>query len=232
MSRGAGPRLDPVRPLVPVCALVVAISVAGCSGSSGSPPSTPTSAATSASTSTPPSSSPSGAPSPTETTAPTATSTATATGSAAPTSAPAGGTACTTSSLRLSTGQGGAAAGTYYLPLVFTNVGTSPCRLRGYPGVSFVDANGHQLGFPAQRSRGERIRTLSLAVGGKAHANLGIPSTANFSDADCKPHKAAGIRAYPPGQTSSLFVRYRVTVCTTKNGRALIGPLKPGSQGS
>ena len=138
---------------------------------------------------------------------------------------------CTTSQLRLSAGPGGAAAGTDYIPLVFTNVSGTPCSLRGYPGASFVDSSGARLGFPADRSQGEPVRRVVLPSGGKAHALLGIPATANYSQSDCQPRHAAGIRAYPPNQRQSLIVHIKLTVCTTDSGRSLIQPVRPGTRG-
>ena len=55
-----------------------------------------------------------------------------------PTSAPA----CHASQLRATQGRGGAAAGTYYERVVFTNVGTTTCLLRGYPTISAVGPSG------------------------------------------------------------------------------------------
>ncbi|MFE2029109.1 DUF4232 domain-containing protein, partial [Streptomyces hygroscopicus] len=47
-----------------------------------------------------------------------------------------------------------------YLPLVFTNKGTTTCTLTGYPGVSLVDSAGSPIGDPATR-RGTTRPTVS-----------------------------------------------------------------------
>ena len=49
---------------------------------------------------------------------------------------------CTTSGLAvwLGVGEGGAAAGSTYYPLEFTNTSNHRCRLPGFPGVSAVIA--------------------------------------------------------------------------------------------
>jgi hypothetical protein len=214
-----------VRRLLPVCVLTSLVAIGGCTGSSNAPRTSPPSPVT---TSPSPTSSPS--PSPTESAS--ATPTVTPSVAASPTaSAGAAAPACPTSALRLSAGRGGAAAGTYYLSLVFTNTGGTTCSLRGFPGASFVDATGGQLGLPADRSAGEPMHRVVLASGAKAHALLGIPETANFSRSDCQPRHAAGVRAYPPEQTQSLVVRIKLTVCTTKNGRSLVQAIKPGTHG-
>src|SRR5437763_2774112 len=59
---------------------------------------------------------------------------------------------CTTSSLEVwpGVGPGGAAAGSTYMPIEFTNTGSVSCTLHGYPGVSARSTS--QLGSPASRN--------------------------------------------------------------------------------
>src|ERR1700739_4615713 len=64
------------------------------------------------------------------------------------------------------------AAGSVYYPLQFTNLSRHACALRGFPGVSAVDRNLHQLGSPAGRARVVPVRTVVLAPGRTAHAVL------------------------------------------------------------
>lgn len=191
--------------------------VAGCTGSSGPATDGDTPSSPPASVTTTPSSPAS--PSPGSTT------------SVTPSSTTAGAAGCVAASIQVTHSRGGAAAGTYYLPLVFTNVGAAPCVLRGYPGVSFVDDDGEQLGEPARRLGAEQVHAVTLDSGEQAHANLGIPESANYSDADCRPAKAAGVRVYPPEQTDAQFVASRMQVCTTKEARAFVEPVAAGRHG-
>src|ERR1043165_1301041 len=55
------------------------------------------------------------------------------------------------------------AAGSAFYPLQFTNLGRHACAMRGFPGVSAVDRNGHQLGRPAGRDHVVPVRTVVLA---------------------------------------------------------------------
>ena len=55
------------------------------------------------------------------------------------------------------------AAGSMYYPLQFTNLSRHACAMRGFPGVSAVDRNGHQLGSPASRDHVIPARTVVLA---------------------------------------------------------------------
>jgi hypothetical protein len=57
-----------------------------------------------------------------------------------PTSAPP----CHASELRISQGRGGAAAGTLYQRLVFTNIGRRTCPLRGYPTITALGPDGRR----------------------------------------------------------------------------------------
>lgn len=212
-----------MRRLVPICVLGC-LAVSGCTGSSGAPATSsstpiaespaPTNTATSATPSETPSLSPTATPS-------------------VPASPTENVTAaeCTTSQLQVNAGRGGGAAGTFYQSLVFTNTSGAACSLRGYPGASFVDSSGQQLGYPAERDTTEHARRVVLASGAKAHALLGTPEAVNFSKSDCAPQKASGVRVYPPDQTASIVVKLSMTVCTTKNGRSLIQPIRPGTRG-
>jgi len=51
---------------------------------------------------------------------------------------------CHASELRASQGKGGAAAGTLYERLVFTNIGRRVCLLRGYPTISALGPDGNR----------------------------------------------------------------------------------------
>ena len=213
-----------MRAVARICAPLAVLAMAGCSGGSSTP-------ATSGASSTPASASPTASPLASETVTPAVPASPTSTPSLSPSASPSAAAlaGCPTSSLKLSTGRGGAAAGTYYLPLVFTNVATTACSLRGFPGVSFVDANGSQIGPSAQRAAGQRPHDVVLNPGAKAHATLAIPNNEMFSQSDCQPKHAAGIRAYPPNQTAPLAVHFKSTVCTTPAGRASIESVRPGT---
>src|SRR3954447_12607968 len=77
---------------------------------------------------------------------------------------------CTTSDLSIALGPAGHAAGSTYRPLVFTNKGSSPCTLTGYPGVSFAaPGTGKQGGPAATRNSHLPLHAVSLAPG--AHAS-------------------------------------------------------------
>ena len=57
---------------------------------------------------------------------------------------------CRAEVLNVRLGPSDGAAGTIYYPIIFTNTGPVRCSLTGYPGVSSVDAQGRQIGAPAE----------------------------------------------------------------------------------
>jgi Protein of unknown function (DUF4232) len=134
------------------------------------------------------------------------------TSAAAPTSA--GGVAnCGTAELRGSLGPAEGAAGSVIAPLVLTNVGTRTCELRGFPGVSYVAGDdGHQVG-PAAAMSGQRGGEVVLKPGAAAAAQLQMVNVANFDAAVCNPTPVRGLRVYPPGDTTSLYVERAGTGC-------------------
>ena len=211
-----------MRPLVPICAALV-LSAAACTGSSGpSSESTPSSAATTPGTSSTPST-PSVA-SPTTDASPTPSPTS------APATQAAGAPACTTPSLKLHAAVTGAAAGTDYISLVVTNVGSGACSLFGYPGASFLDGDGRQLGLPAERDGSSKKKRLVVQPGDKAHAVLSYPNPGVFGSG-CGEAQAKAVRFYPPDRTEPLQAPVEADVCTQRNGRSSVGAMQPGTRG-
>lgn len=120
---------------------------------------------------------------------------------------------CPTGQLTLRLGDGGGAAGSLVRPLVFTNAGSSTCRLRGFPGVSFVAGDdGHQVG-PAAVEDGPRAGQVDLAPGQSAHVEMRIANHLNYDDATCAPTAVRGFRVYPPGDTAAAYVPAPDTAC-------------------
>ena len=130
----------------------------------------------------------------------------------APTS-PGGVPNCGADELRGSLGPAEGAAGSVYVPLVLTNVGGRTCELRGFPGVSYVAGDdGHQVG-PAAAMSGPRGGEVVLRPGAAAAAQLQLVNVANFDAAVCRPTPVRGLRVYPPGDTTSLYVERAGTGC-------------------
>ena len=155
---------------------------------------------------------------------PAGTATAQASGpvTSAPTSAaPAGVPSCSSSKLRITIGNGGAAAGTDFTVLDFTNTGTSACTLYGFPGVSMTNSAGTQIGAAATRNPSQASAVVTLAPGGKANATLGVGNAENYPASACKPTTAAQLKVFPPNQTQAIAVPFAATGCAVASAHQL-----------
>ena len=149
---------------------------------------------------------------PTTTTATDATTSSTAAASTTSTTRTAGGTRCGTGALSVTLSDLGAAAGTAYRELTFKNTSSRSCTMQGYPGVSFVDAQGKQIGAPVPRMTGPD-GPLTLAPGGSAAALFAYHDVYVATVASCQPTTAVGVRVYPPDETASVVVATKTLVC-------------------
>lgn len=121
---------------------------------------------------------------------------------------------CATSHLRVWYGEpAGAAAGSSYIPLEFSDIGSTSCALYGFPGVSGVTVGGAQLGSPARWNHVIAPRTVVLTPGGTAHVILQIVDVFNYSPTACNPTKAYGLRVYPPNQKASVVLPLTFEAC-------------------
>lgn len=103
------------------------------------------------------------------------------------------------------------AAGSVIASLTLTNTGGGPCVLDGYPGVSFVGADGGIIGMPAARDDSAAGSAITLQPGAAASAALKITQAGVIGT--CNPHDAAGLRVYPPGSHESLVIPYPARAC-------------------
>lgn len=103
------------------------------------------------------------------------------------------------------------AAGSVIASLTLTNTGGSPCVLDGYPGVSFVGADGEIIGMPAGRDASGAGSAITLQPGASASAALKITQAGVIGT--CNPHDATGLRVYPPGSYESLVIPYSARAC-------------------
>ncbi len=181
---------------------VAALLALGCSNSSHQAAAPPTSAVRPSASTTAVTAAPTSVP---------ATS-ATAAKPTATTAASAAGAECSTAHLALSVVEHGAAAGTAYQDLVFKNTSAQSCTLFGYPGVSFLDSHGVQIGAPAQRSVGG-ASTINVSPGATAVAQLAYHDVYASTFPSCQPTTSSSMKVYPPNETAALVVPTSLTVC-------------------
>jgi len=129
-------------------------------------------------------------------------------------------------SATVNTSPGGAAAGSTYYPLNFTNTSKSSCYLYGYPGVSFVTGpSGSQVGQPASRNPAVAPSTVILSPGGTAHVTVQVVDALNYSKSTCQPVTAHWLKVFPPGQFTALYVKFSALTCSVKLPSKLGSPL-------
>jgi Domain of unknown function (DUF4232) len=146
--------------------------------------------------------------------------------------APAAVRACTADDLGvwLAVAQLDGAAGSIYYPLQFTNLSRHACAMRGFPGVSAVDRNLHQLGSPAGRAHVVPVRTVVLAPGRTAHAVLRYGDVTVSTAPGCHPtFRTFELRVYPPGQYHATYAAFDFEVCSHAGPVYMdIGPIQAG----
>jgi hypothetical protein len=127
--------------------------------------------------------------------------------------APGGPAPCRAATLAVTLGAGEGAAGTVYVAVRFTDKGSVPCVIQGFPGVSYVAGDhGVQVGPAAERVE-TKGAPVTLAPGAVASALVGMTQVGNFDESVCRPTPTRGLRVYPPGDTASVFVPLSGTGC-------------------
>lgn len=113
---------------------------------------------------------------------------------------------CRAVDLAIAVGRVEPAAGTLYREVRFTNRGIATCVLRGFPGVSYVDAGGSQIGAAAVRD-GDRGPQVTLPHGAAAVAVVGSANADNFDPEACRKTLVWGLKVFPPDETTPLYLR-------------------------
>jgi hypothetical protein len=134
-------------------------------------------------------------------------------------------------------GAAGAAAGSTYYPIEFTNASAVSCRLDGYPDAWFGTSAGHRIGAAAGRDRGVTAHPVHLPPGATAHAWLQVTDAANYPAKACRPVIAHVLLIRAPGAASASPVRRAFPACAAAmhgHGILTIQPVLPGraSRGS
>ncbi|MGD0241433.1 MAG: DUF4232 domain-containing protein [Streptosporangiaceae bacterium] len=126
--------------------------------------------------------------------------------------------------------QGNGAAGSIFYPLQFTNLSRHACAMRGFPGVSAIDRNGHQLGSPAGWDHVVPARTVVLAPGATAHTILRWSDVEVTTAPGCHPvFSTFELRIYPPGQRQATYAAFDLEACSHAGPVYLdVEPILPG----
>jgi hypothetical protein len=137
---------------------------------------------------------------------------ATTSASAAPAATPA----CSSSSLSVWVDASSAnpGAGTTEYALEFTNISGKACTLYGYPGVSATNSSGKQLGEAADRNPEFAKKTVTIAAGATAHADLGWSEGEVYTAPGCDRETAALLKVYAPGDKAARDGFFDLPVCS------------------
>jgi hypothetical protein len=121
---------------------------------------------------------------------------------------------CSSSNLVIWAGPkaGGGTAGGFEYTIVFTNLGSKACTLKGFPSVVGVDLHGKKIGAPAGHGAGKK-KTVTLAPGEPAISNVLIADALNFPKGKCEPTLAAGLRIGVPGGSGSKVAPLAFETC-------------------
>ncbi|MFG1643518.1 DUF4232 domain-containing protein [Amycolatopsis sp. NPDC049252] len=112
---------------------------------------------------------------------------------------------CTTAALTIKLEPGDMGAGNYYVAVLFTNTG-APCRITGYPGVSYyAGGDHHQVGDAAGRDPGPEP-VVVLHRGQTASATVDQINVSHYDPEPCGPTPVTGLRVYPPGNTVPVLL--------------------------
>ncbi len=109
----------------------------------------------------------------------------------------------------------GAAAGTTYYPLEFTNdgVNTHTCYLAGKPGVIAINGSGHRIG-PAISGTNTGTQIV-LKPGQTAYSRIGIVQSGFIHG--CQSANASGLEVSPPGvATKQPIFDFTFSACKNK----------------
>lgn len=100
---------------------------------------------------------------------------------------------------------GGGAAGNVSMRLTLTNAGSEPCLLSGFAEVALTAGpSAAPIGAAATRDYSTPVPEVLLAPGQAGTATLQYSHAGNYPN--CTRTPAAGLRVFPPEDTSSLFI--------------------------
>jgi hypothetical protein len=177
---------------------------------------------------------PAAASSPT-TASPTTASPSASSASVSASSASAGGS-CDAAQLKISLTHTGALAGQAGGYLEFTNDGSTPCRMSGWPAVTGLTAAGHATSLRHMQSSmfgawtySSPPPTVNLQPGDSAYAIVAADNKPAGSSTSC-PAPYTRLRVSPPGGSGSVTISARLPgansylpACTSADGSATAG---------
>jgi len=103
---------------------------------------------------------------------------------------------------------------------ILRNAGTAPCTLFGFPGVSFLNAAGTQLGQAATR-QGTAAPVFTVQPGQVASFRVQIAVAGCATNSS----QSTTVRVFPPNNTGALEAPASFPVCTSPSVTAVVNGL-------
>jgi len=125
----------------------------------------------------------------------------------------------------LGLGPSGAALGSTFYPLEFTNITHHACQLSGRPSAWALSPSGHRIGKAAN---GEQGHAITLQPGGTAHLQLQVGDAAIRHG--CRLTTARGLGVLPPGRRhAAVIFGFAFRACRNASISVLgLGPVRRG----
>jgi hypothetical protein len=132
-------------------------------------------------------------------------------------------TECKSTVLTVTHGAPSGAAGHVGFDLAFRNDSQKPCTLTGFPGVSFIDAAGKQIGEPVDRNSVAYLPVI-LEPGETGYALVVVT---NPDVANCTSAVPAKIRVLPPNETRPVLIASLdgLRVCAAQTVPGYVNPV-------
>jgi hypothetical protein len=106
--------------------------------------------------------------------------------------------------------------------IAFRNTGASTCTMSGYPGVSFLDGSGNQVGAPAARNPMAHTQ-VSVAPGATVYSLLRVGNPDPYNCPVAMPQK---IRVFPPNETElALIDAVGIRTCANQVVNSYVNPV-------
>lgn len=132
-------------------------------------------------------------------------------------------TECDSAFLTVTLGQPSGAAGHVGFELEFRNHSQVTCTMTGYPGVSFLDGSGAQIGSPTNRNK-IPYTPVTLQPGATAYALLVVT---NPDVVNCPSTVPSKIRIFPPNETTPILIASLggLRVCAAQTVPGYVNPV-------
>jgi len=110
---------------------------------------------------------------------------------------------------------GAAHGGTASYRIVFMDLADVPCKLDGFPGVSFYGKKLAQIGSAAVRNQSSPEKPVEVVPEGTVIAMIQVVNASRYPSA-CRQTTVRGILVQPPGLTNSVQLPFSGLACANR----------------